>query len=485
MKKLVVGCWLLAVSAAGTVMAAPCAISTWTDIRFTTGTNCLAVLPLKPVGTLRHKSAAEVGEAGWVICGGGPERGFSFWSEYRDYIAPLGIAAYRVQANWARTEQKAGEFDFAWIDEVVDYCAANGIRPILELSYGNPIHPNGGGATLRGKFPSGEGLKLWDDWVDRITKRYRGRVQDWAGWNEPDIRNANAIEDIAAFCARTAKIIRRNIPDAHIAGLSLAQCNPDYIERLLELTGRENLKLYDSFVYHGYVYNPESVYPRVEGVRLALAKYAPHVRLWQGENGAPSEWNGVGAIGKHDWSEISQAKWDLRRMLGDKARGIRCSLFCITDFLRPGTDEQNHKGLLRISDARKTTGVKLAYSSVQNLVSVFDSKVRKLPEALWCERNSIEKFAFTREGHPIFVFWDAGDRENTVPSGTLQSRPMTLYWAKGRPLADPVWVDLLSGRVYEYPAGRQSVTPGIVTFTMVPYCDSPCLLTERAALELQ
>lgn len=70
----------------------------------------------------------------------------------------------------------------------------------------------GGGASLRAKFPSGNGLLLWDDWIDRLTKRYGDRVKQWAGWNEPDIGSGrfNTFEDIAAFCLRTAKV-RRSI----------------------------------------------------------------------------------------------------------------------------------------------------------------------------------------------------------------------------------------------------------------------------------
>ena len=50
------------------------------------------------------------------------------------------------------------------------------------------------------------------------------------------------------------------------------------------------------------------------------------------------------------------------------------------------------------------------------------------------------------------------------------------------PLVDPVWVDLLTGRIYAFPKKNQLVHSEGVTFVDVPVYDSPCLLAERAAV---
>lgn len=440
------------------------------------------------IGTLRPRNAEEVGDAGWVICPGAFERGFSLWEEQRDYIRPLGIKCLRVQVSWARTEPEKGRFDFSWIDDLVDYCERNGISPVFETSYGNPIHEGGGGATLRAKFPSGDGLRLWDDWIDRLTKRYGARVKDWAGWNEPDINDMqfNSAEEIAAFCLRTAKIIRRNVPDARIAGLSLATADPQVFDRILELTGPEGLRIYDSIIYHGYRVNPESLYDDVEGIRLVVARRAPHLRLWQGENGCPSDIDDNGALKGFGWTEISQAKWDMRRMIGDFARGIRCSLFVLTDFQRPGCRTQNRKGLLRIDADLKTTAIKTAYYAAQNVTSVFDSEVKRLPTLPYSDRDDIEAFAFLKRGKPMLAFWQNGRKVN-APDGALGQigRSLALYWRDARAFEDPVLVDLMSGCVYEFPKRLIVREVDVSLIGFLPLIDSPCLLAERAALDLQ
>ena len=443
---------------------------------------------MKFIGTLRPRDAAEVGDAGWVICPGCFERGFSLWEEQRDYIRPLGVKFLRVQVSWAKTEREKGKFDFTWLDELVDYCGRNGINPIFETSYGNPIHEGGGGATLRAKFPSGDGLLLWDDWIDRLTKRYGDRVKEWAGWNEPDIGSGkfNTFEEIAAFCLRTAKIIRRNVPGAHIAGLSLASSNPAVFDRILELTGPEGVKLYDSIIYHGYRKNPESLYDDVEGIRLAVARRAPHLKLWQGENGCPSDFDDNGALQRYAWTELSQAKWDMRRMVGDFGRDIRCSLFVLTDFQRPGYKTQNHKGLLRIDGDLKTIGIKPSYYAAQNVTSVFDTEVKRLPGRLVSSRKDVETFAFLKRGKPMLAFWLNGNKVE-APDGGLMSVgfPLTLIFHHKQAFEEPVWVDLLSGRVYAFPKQLIARDGNVSIISFLPSIDSPCLLTERSALDLQ
>ena len=61
---------------------------------------------------------------------------------------------------------------------------------------------------------------------------------------------------------------------------------------------------------------------------------------------------------------------------------------------------------------------------------------------------------------------------------------MTIAYA-GAPLKEPVWVDLMSGRVYAFPKERIKVSGGEVVFSGVPVYDSPCLIAEKAILRLQ
>ena len=70
------------------------------------------------------------------------------------------------------------------------------------------------------------------------------------------------------------------------------------------------------------------------------------------------------------------------------------------------------------------------------------------------------------------------------PGDSFITRPHVFKWA-GAPLKDPVWVDLFTGAVYEFPKKDVCVSANSTRYVNVPIYDSPCLLAERSALKLQ
>lgn len=75
-------------------------------------------------------------------------------------------------------------------------------------------------------------------------------------------------------------------------------------------------------------------------------------------------------------------------------------------------------------------------------------------------------------------------KEHPQPSDSCVTRTFT-FDGTGRRLEHPVWVDLLTGAVYDFPAENQIEHACGITFVNVPVYDSPCLLAERAALKFQ
>ena len=461
---------------------------------------------MKRIGTLRPRAVSEIRDFNWMLGCETIERGYADFWQYADYIAPLGIKTIRIQTGWARCEPEPGKFDFAWLDKIVDFAISKGLNVLLETSYGNPVYPGAGGWDLGAGFPtSEEGLAAWDRWVETLATHYKGRVRDWAMWNEPDIRNpalpghevAKMPQDIAVFNVRTAKIIRKVIPDARLAGLSLATVRDDFFEGCLKAMG-DDVKLFDWFIYHGYSIAPESAYPPVERLKAVLKKYHPAAKMRQGENGCPSELATRFALSGIPWSEYSQAKWDMRRMLGDLGHDVESSVFTICDFNHKGR-EINRKGLLRANAGKKVIAVKRAYYAVQNVVSVFDSDLTRVSEpAITNVDLSVTFYEYRNsKGAPLYVFWTSGEPvarndgtykryievEYRRPGDSFETRP-TVFAAKGAPLKEPVWVDMLTGRIYAYPKGNMREVDGETFYLDVPVYDSPCLLTERAALDL-
>lgn len=435
---------------------------------------------LKKIGVIKPRSVSEIEGSNWTLGCETLCRDYADYDQYKMFLAPLGIRTIRLQGGWAKTEKEQGKLDFTWLDKIIDDSRGRGLSIWLETSYGNPIYPGGGGKDLANGFPtSEEALAAWDRWVEAMATRYKGKVRDWAMWNEPDINKQHKPEHIVAFNIRTAEIIKRVIPDARIAGLILASSSPKLLDQCLKIIDEQGkIDLFYWYAYHGYEFNPDKSYGNVEKLKETLAKYTKKAKMRQGENGCPSEKASKFALSNHPWTEISQAKWDLRRMLGDLGHDVESSVFTICDFNHTGR-EINRKGLLHATADKKVDKIKLAYYAVQNTVAIFDNTLARVKDNTAVVECAVEVACFVYQnqatGQQLMTLWNGGG----VPSDSFETVPARLT-VQQCTIKDPVWVDMVSGRIYEIPADRMVRDGNTVVFTDIPVYDSPVLVAEKS-----
>ena len=446
------------------------------------------------MGTLVPKSVSEISSSRWTLDCAGTDREHADWRAIRGYVAPLGIARIRQQAGWARCEKDPGMYDFAWLDQCVFDAQKMGVKVWMELSYGNPAYEGGGGRHLSAGFPvSEEGLKAWDRWVREIAEHYKGVVEDWCIWNEPNAwRSGNTVEQATDFAVRTAEILREVIPDAHIDAFALTKADPAWIGPFVkELKKRKKEHLFNTIAYHHYKMNPDVGYNQVEESRKLVAEYTPNLKLKQGEGGTLSEWCLNGALSRYHWTEHTQAKYDLRRALGDLGHGDDTEVFHLCDLDYRAV--KHHWGLLRYG-LIKTTGqadgfrvlkVKKAYYAIQNAVSVFNDALECISPATTstieiegAEKTAIYDWKDKATKTPVVLFWDASD----IPQNTDFTKPAKVT-VKGKPVNNPVWVDVLTGNVYKITEEMISTQGGKTTYS-VPAYDSPVFITSMDILSL-
>ncbi|TDD69837.1 hypothetical protein E1262_11200 [Jiangella aurantiaca] len=440
-------------------------------------------------GGVRPRSAAELAPSPWSVGGETIDRDFTRYEEYKRYLGPLGVTGLRLQAGWGRTEQTPGHYDWAWLDTIIDDALAQGVQPWVETSYGNPIYPGAGHEQVNGPLPSSaEGLAAWDGWVAALVTRYRDRVDEWEIWNEPDVQLIDPIE-YAEFYIRTAEVIRSVQPAAKIYGPANGLTNLHALDFVAHLADRGKLDLLTAITYHHYAFVPEVKYLTVEAFARALPGITGgrQIPLFQGESGAPST-PGYGALANAkdsgvEWSETTQAKWNLRRALGDFARGIRSCHFSLCDMAY--STGVNYKGLLHINAAdRSVVYAKESYYALQALVSVFDAGVQPLPGFAHVSSHhgdpAVAAYGFQRldAGH-LVAAW-------TVAAPVNPPHPwlVTDIRFAGVRFTDPVYVDLRTGAVYELPAGCWRDDRGGVRLRGLPLYDSPIVIAERGALPL-
>jgi len=440
---------------------------------------------MKPVGTLQAVGTRVERGQPWMLGCETLDRDFTDFDSYKEYLEPLGIRRIRLQCGWAKCEKEKGKYDFAWLDRVVDYAAARGIRSVLETDYGNPLYGNG---KAFDRWTDAQ-WAAWEAWVRALAEHFKGRVEDFLMWNEPDTGKRQASPaDIARQNVRTAKVIKSVIPTARIGAFGYASCRPDKFKASVVALG-EDAKLFTWVVYHGYVPNPDAAQTVPEKWGAIVAETAPHLKLFQGEQGAPSKRLTGYALADHDWTELSQAKWDLRRYLGDIGHGAESSVFTIADICYKDKGIHNAKGLLATDLDCKVIGVKKSYRAVQHMVSIFDDSLELLtgarrPFAASVTNLSVYAWRTKADGKPLVAFWDnQGLARKTYPTESLETHPVALTY-EGPAFVEPVWVDLISGGVYAFPKDRMAVENGKTILRDVPFYDAPCLLTERSVLKL-
>lgn len=456
------------------------------------------------IGTLVPRSAREIGPSRLALGCEMLPRDYGDFENFKEYMPPLGIARVRLHAGWAKLESEPGKWDFTWLDRQVNWLSENGMEPLLETSYGNPAYPGAGGASLSDGMPKGEkALEAWDRYVEKLVTHYP-QVKNWACWNEPNNIGANTPAIVVDNNIRTARIIKRHIPDAKIGMLTLGTRNMNpFTEACLKLFKKNNaIKLFTWIVYHDYSPNPDSCYNRrVDAWVEIVRKYAPELKIWNGESGATSDPHFSAGISSAKWnSELTQAKWNARRLVADLGHDFDSLVFTMYDpcydyperyckripayWVRTRPDRfMKRMGLVKCNDRLEVTKVKPAYYTVQNIATLFDSTIMpaKFPVTLESGETAPGPVVYTfrqkETGIPLVAFWDASN--HPVNDNTIRLASIDVY---GAAFADPVWIDLVTGAIYRISESMMTKSShgNGKAFTNVPYYDAPAVITERS-----
>lgn len=458
-------------------------------------------LPL--IGEIVPRSADEIESSNWLLGCECLDRDYTDYDQYKEYLVPLGIKILRFQGGWAKTEKVKGVYDWAWMDHIVDDAVGRGLRPWIQTGYGNTLYPGGGGDNLGAGMPlSPEGRAGYEAWVKAMVQRYCDRVKDWEVWNEPNFgdNKINTPEITAEFNIRTAKIIKSIQPEANISCLSLGHIDVEYVERFFRyLHDHDACHLFRDVTYHDYVYNPDSNKLKVYQMRQIVEKYAPGMILRQGENGAPSEAFAGGALWNHDWTELSQAKWYLRRMLENLGADIECSVFSIAEIqydTRGPITKTNTKGLLKTNKNREVIRTKMAYHAVQHVTSLFDHSLERLKDAAFRHNldqedgdritfnsdRSIAVFGYRHKqtGARAYTIW----RDEAIPDNDCRMTEQEFGFGDSH-FTEPVLVDLVTGGVFALGEENWRRDGNIDRFRGIPVWDAPVVIAEKSLLKLK
>ena len=423
---------------------------------------------LEKVGRLKTRLAKDVKCSRWSIGCETLDRDYANWDQYKRFLPELGCTRGRLFSGWAKTEQSKGVYDFTWLDPQVREMAAMGIKPWICISYGNPVWGSDFRLGMRVKQITGnpEAFAAWLRYVKALVERYKDVVDEWEIWNEP-FHQSNEYSELVY---RTARVVREVQPSAkcYVTAIvwSKNMHKNDYYVVLERLKKENALDLIDKWIYHPYTARPEDCYARTaEPLRRFVKSYRPEYDIFQGETGCPGQLEFAHALNNIEWTEYSQAKWNLRRAIGDAARGIPSSCFTFIDLQY--TFMLQSFGLIRSNTLKEPVYRRPSFFAMQNVYSLFDDGMRPSGvETRMADGRELTIARFKRESCPVFVVWFSGGR----PGDSLKYKKADLSFLGLS--EDAAWMDLMNGRIYRL---RDLVS--------VPVWDSPVVVAPMRALQ--
>ncbi|WP_421826316.1 GH39 family glycosyl hydrolase [Larkinella sp.] len=461
--------------------------------------------PLKKLGSVRLKKPSEITSSPFGIGCETLDRDLWKPKEVYPWIDNLPVKWGRLQTGWGRVEREKGKYDWAWLDESVDGLVSRGVKPFFNVGYGNTNYTTGEVGHHPLDIPVAN--EAWKRYVTALTKRYKDKIKHYEIWNEPNLGGFWAPDKPNAkkyvqLVRETAPIIRKNCPDAVIVGGVVSRMPAKFIRELFEAGLAD---LIDIFSFHPYTTIPESYSERTLALRKLVDHYNPKIKIWQGENGFPSDPNSTGFPGEGPWTEAIQAKIMLRRLLTDCSLDLPMTLwFLIVDLhdYPKGSGKVNYKGILRQKPEIKP---KIAYKALQHLGSLVHGDVHtrgsiihavsgKEPVAekdyqLFGDgtKKSLSGICSTvlnTDNGPVLAYWSGEKAADSKPADSIH----LYHWDwEGPGFQEPVLVDLITGDILEltgqeklFDNDKYRVGSEAQLFRQLPLQDYPMLIMEKS-----
>jgi O-glycosyl hydrolase len=332
-----------------------------------------------------------------------------------------GMHWNRWEFRWSTIEPRAGQFDWDGSDRVVDASRAArlNVQGILISTPRWAETRSANSAIPSGLYePWDSPANTWGQFVRAIAERYRGRVQAWEVWNEPDYPRGSfsfwfgSKADYYQLLKVAYRAIRSVDPSAPVLiGGLMYWAEPGYLEDLLSMAlhdpeGPANNYFFDAVAWHVYS-RPTDVYERVRRSRLLLQNYAGQKAIWVNEGNLPvwseSRLNDYGRFPLSGTLE-EQAAWVVQWYAYALAAGAdRALMYRMHD-----SDEPEAWGL-----ARSDGSLRPAYVAYQLAARYFSHSTAATRATL----GDAEQIIFERPGQRVLVVWNRTPRPVTAAIG--------------------------------------------------------------------
>lgn len=103
-----------------------------------------------------------------------------------DAVAKTGASWIRLLVDWSAVERTKGQYDWGYVDNMVNTAASHGLRVLGVIGY-TPLWVRPQGAQMLFPTSPPRDLAAWSGFVTAAAQRYAGRINAWEVWNEPNL----------------------------------------------------------------------------------------------------------------------------------------------------------------------------------------------------------------------------------------------------------------------------------------------------------
>jgi hypothetical protein len=346
----------------------------------------------------------------------------------RDRADAAGVRWSRLVFNWGSIQPNGPRSwnRFYFPDDALDKEFNSG-RRVVGLLIGTPAWAGDGSPS---SVPRGleravdDPDNAWAAFARQMAERYRGRIDDWVIWNEPDIWDpssplytwSGSVEDFYRLQKVGYLAIKQGNRSARVALPGLTYWwdehyeRPQYLERLLEVAERDpeaaaNNRFFDAAVLH--LYNePAGLYRATRLFKELMAARALSKPIWINETNVAPWDDPANPLPRADFRATldEQASYVIQAFAWGLAAGAEhISVYPFSDGDAPPGAEQ--MGLVRADGSTRP-----AYRALETVTrwmsGVREARVRRQDEAV--------EIALQRDGETVIVAWSAVPRPASV-----------------------------------------------------------------------
>jgi len=247
------------------------------------------------------------------------------WTSVADVLQQCGIRCVRERLAWGGVQPERGRFAWGRYDRTASILHERGIE-VYQVFHDIPTWAR----EDKDHRAAPDDLRDIYRFAQALAQNFRGRVQAWEAWNEPDIFFfSHTSSDCAAFQKAAFLGFRSVDPAQRVLAPSMAHGAGPFSEGLLE-NGLSDY--FDLWNFHMYA-DPSAYSGRREGFLAQLARYNVVVPDWMTEAGDPLQ-GPEGVLGRD--ARIHQAEFLSRAYPQALAAGVDRHFWFVFPFLREG-----------------------------------------------------------------------------------------------------------------------------------------------------